>query len=1017
MNFARTPLVRSIAFALLSAFFAGVPCQSQAQVAGTGVIAGSVANDKTKQQLQNAEVKVTGTNLVTLTGSDGSFRIAGVPAGAQQVEVTYTGLEPQTRSVIVAAGETQRLSFNLGSDVYELQRFVVAGDREGQARAINDQRNSDHIKSIVASDNFGDLVDSNAAELLKSVPGFAMSYAGEDAIGFVMRGQSSVYSSIMMDGNGIPNTGFGSRSINMRNVQVNNIESIEVNRAPDSSSPANSLGGSVNLVSKSAFSQQGRRIRIDLGANINTQLKQYGKSYQGFDYETYAQFPTGQINYSDTFRANTDHPIGVTVSALKGGRYRYNTQYTPSYTFVPPLATGQMVSLSTPAIASSANIQEASAGFRQDYYSVNFDFKLSENTTLYLRTYYQEGPQRHLYGINHRIVPTGGNLTSGTGAAMVVLNGNSSNRMDSRPNAVPVGAGSSTGSRIQKATGHEVSENQVYNVNVGGKTLWKEINFDYNAFLGRDLLRSPIYGFKKGGTLTYDLTNIGYVLDNIQSESEMTLTQTSGPDYKNVANYGRLAWGGTNGSRVDRKIGARINAKREFTHLRFPITLQGGYHYDLQKLTQSITGLGTRYTFGSGPDGIFGTGDDVALPLAQFADTRLNGTWNMLGFPSLNPGQFIDMAKLAAYVEANPSAATQDLVNDVISQYGNTKRFEESIEAMYFMATARFGKLTVVPGVRWERTNDQGFGYARLSQTLPAGLTLQQQADLVRQQYLPVTREVTYDDLYANLQAKYAVTKDFLLRAAYTQAIGRPNFGSLLPGDTINDTARTISRNNAALEPFNAENYDFTAEYYFDKSMGSLTASVFRKDIVNYFQSVTFDLPGGQGNGYNGLYEGYQVTEQRNIADTTRTEGFELGYQQALRFLPGVLKNVTASASYTHVKSTPPPGTLAATGIFPDVYNLGLTYNDSRLRVDLRYNMRKSWLSSINSTTGEALYFRDNDRIDLALNYRFTRKFTFYFDWRNFLDEEDLRYAGPDKRVQFHQVAGMSINAGIRAEF
>ena len=79
--------------------------------------------------------------------------------------------------------------------------------------------------------------------------------------------------------------------------------------------------------------------------------------------------------------------------------------------------------------------------------------------------------------------------------------------------------------------------------------------------------------------------------------------------------------------------------------------------------------------------------------------------------------------------------------------------------------------------------------------------------------------------------------------------------------------------------------------------------------------------------------------------------------------------------------------------------------------------MRKSWLNSINNTSGERTVLRDNDRIDLALNYRFSKKYTFYFDWRNFTNEEDLRLVGHDKRIGFHQTAGMSINTGFRAEF
>ncbi len=1008
---------RSTATALLLFCSVATPSGSDAQTAATGVITGTVANESTRQFLNSAEVRIAGTNLVALSGSDGSFRLSNVPAGSQEVVVSYAGLDSESRSIEVAPGETQRLVFVLNSEIYELAQFVISGPREGQARAINDQKSADHMKSIVASDNFGNLVDSNAAELLKSVPGFAMNYAGEDAIGFVMRGQSSVYSSITLDGNGISNTGFGSRSINMRNVQVNNVESIEINRAPDASSPANSLGGSVNLVSKSAFSQEGRRIRIDVGMNINTALKTFGSSYQGYDSETHAQFPMAQINYSEVFRADSDHPIGVSLSLLKGGRYRYNTQYTPRYSYVPALASGQMVTAASPSIATGVTIQEASAGFQQDYYSANVDFKLTENTTLFLKSYFQAGPQRHLFGINHRIVPYAANQTAGSGAAAAPINGNSIDYIDSRPDAVPVGPGSSAGSRIQKATGYEVSLNQNYTFNVGGKTRWNDTTFDYNAYYGRSFYLKPPADFSQGGTLTYDVTNVGFIMENLQSESKMTLRQTSGADYRDLDSYGRLTWVGSTAGYIDWKHGAKVNARHELNGLRFPVTLQAGLARDVQKNNREHSRGNARYTFGSGPDGVFGNTDDVALPLSQFADTYMAGDWNMKGFPTIAPGDFIDMARLADYVKAHPEAATHDPVYDVTNVLGGTKEFREVIDAGYVMATLRLNKLTVVPGLRWEKTTDTGSGYARRSAPTPPGLSLEEQAEFVRAQYAPITRKTSYDDVYANFQVKYSFNDNLLLRAAYTQTIGRPNFASLLPGDTINDVNQTISRNNPALEPFNADNYDVSLEYYFPESTGSMTASVFRKDITNYFQNVAFVLPGGPDNGYDGEYEGYTVSEQQNIAGTTRTEGFELGYQQPLHFLPGVLRNLTASASYTHVKSTPPPGALAVANVYPDVYNLGLTYTDARWRVDLRYNMRESWITSVNNVNGEELYYRDNGRYDLSVNYRFSQRFAAYFDWRNFTNEEDLRYVGPDSRISFHQAAGMSINAGIRMDF
>ena len=86
------------------------------------------------------------------------------------------------------------------------------------------------------SDAFGELHDNNAAKLLKSIPaGMALHYAGEDAVGFTMRGQDSTQGTITPDGNPVANganIGSGGRNMNVRNVSVNNIESIAINRAP-----------------------------------------------------------------------------------------------------------------------------------------------------------------------------------------------------------------------------------------------------------------------------------------------------------------------------------------------------------------------------------------------------------------------------------------------------------------------------------------------------------------------------------------------------------------------------------------------------------------------------------------------------------------------------------------------------------------------------------------------------------------------------------------------------------------
>jgi TonB-dependent receptor len=253
------------------------------------------------------------------------------------------------------------------------------------------------------------------------------------------------------------------------------------------------------------------------------------------------------------------------------------------------------------------------------------------------------------------------------------------------------------------------------------------------------------------------------------------------------------------------------------------------------------------------------------------------------------------------------------------------------------------------------------------------------------------------------------------MRAAYTETIGRPNFGVLVPGDTVNVTTGTISRNNPELEPFSAKSYDVSAEYYFAKSTGSFTAAVFQKDITNYFTNVTSTLPGGPDNGYDGLFEGYTITQQQNIPGVTRTQGYEIGYQQSLRFLPGELRNLIASTSYTHLKSSPPPGVLKVTGIYPDTFFGGITYAGHGLRIDIKYNLRKEWYTAVNNTTGELTYNKDDGRWDLAIDYRFKRRYQVYFNWRNLSGSVGETYIG-NRRLNY-ATSGSLINAGVRTDF
>src|SRR5215217_1871892 len=82
-RFARaTARVGGRIFCLAAALFSlsQLPC-AVAQSAASGRIGGRIFNPATQQYVRNAEIRVTGTDLVAYSGDDGTYVLTNVPSG------------------------------------------------------------------------------------------------------------------------------------------------------------------------------------------------------------------------------------------------------------------------------------------------------------------------------------------------------------------------------------------------------------------------------------------------------------------------------------------------------------------------------------------------------------------------------------------------------------------------------------------------------------------------------------------------------------------------------------------------------------------------------------------------------------------------------------------------------------------------------------------------------------------------------------------------------------------------
>jgi TonB-dependent starch-binding outer membrane protein SusC len=166
-----------------------VPVVAQAQ---TGTISGRVVDSTTSQAIVGASVVVAGTQLGAQTRDDGSFTIAGVPAGAQSLRVSRIGFRQATVPVTVASNGTVSASVTLAALATQLSGVVTVAYSAGRTQ---EQRNVTGSVAAVDTTLFNKGRVVSAEQLIQAkVPGVQVVSSNEPGGGIRVRvrGQASV---------------------------------------------------------------------------------------------------------------------------------------------------------------------------------------------------------------------------------------------------------------------------------------------------------------------------------------------------------------------------------------------------------------------------------------------------------------------------------------------------------------------------------------------------------------------------------------------------------------------------------------------------------------------------------------------------------------------------------------------------------------------------------------------------------------------------------------------------------
>ena len=369
---------------------------------------------------------------------------------------------------------------------------------------------------------------------------------------------------------------------------------------------------------------------------------------------------------------------------------------------------------------------------------------------------------------------------------------------------------------------------------------------------------------------------------------------------------------------------------------------------------------------------------------------------------------------------------------------------EEDIHAAYVMGTITKGDWTTIVGVRYEDTEtdiDARDGPATYS----------------------------YDHVLPAIITRYQPTENWVIRGAWTNGIGRPDFKDLRtifgggfdfeinddpfdPNFGLPEASLSINGGNPELNPFEAVSFDISVEYYTDNG-GLYSVGVFYKEIENFEydeelreQDVSIsDLPVFLQDLANEAIDDARQTDptipdplttldrfsfRRPVnGDEATITGYEFNFQQKFEALPapwnnfGVLANLTIVEGDSDITQTISRKYLI--GQFEDTTNIQLFYETEDFSARLAYNRNGVNYESLGLgvSGGEVVDDPVEDTaldvektVDLAVQYHINN-FTIFFDINNLTDEDSagefLGSTGTIKRFNEVESVGRTYVLGL----
>src|SRR6266550_1960994 len=234
--------------ALACLLFLSITIQAQT---GSGGITGKVT-DSGGGILQGAQISVEPGGIKVVSDAQGEYLVNGLAPGTYTVTIEYVGFTTSSKSIAVAAGQIANVDAQLAVASQNLE-VLVSGERpSAEAEAVNRQKSADNLVQVLPDEVIRSLPNANMADALGRLPSVTIERDEGEGKYVQVRGTEPRLTNTTIDGINVPSPEGGVRQIKFDAIPADIVESVEINKTLQANMDGDGIGGSVNLVTKTA---------------------------------------------------------------------------------------------------------------------------------------------------------------------------------------------------------------------------------------------------------------------------------------------------------------------------------------------------------------------------------------------------------------------------------------------------------------------------------------------------------------------------------------------------------------------------------------------------------------------------------------------------------------------------------------------------------------------------------------------------------------------------------------------